>query len=745
MVLARGSIILLLLTVINVDAKIYERCELARELRNFDLPEDEVPTWICIAEHESNFDTGAMNLGSGDHGLFQISEIYWCSPPGYGCNSPCSKFRDENIADDLQCIRRIYNEHTRISGNGFDAWVVYPLHCKNITYDFIQDCFDENAPYNSTTDNEISTDEDLNGDGYNFPALPNKDDGDGYEFPKLPTREQKALLPFYKIYYEFPKFPADKDSIHHSVSAYNDIKTNPFLSGKIAARGSIHDSISVGEYLTKSISNNIKTNPFLNGKFSISKTSIYDSVSLKSNPFLNSHKQYDIDFDIESTSDNEIEVSTMSTSKEHVSRPEIPKPIQGNLFLTEYSTATSSTKSQIFTSRTSSRTKSPTSSTSDKNTKSSVPFKTSTVSSSFFTRPPLSTTHKAPTTVFQSKVTSRTQKSGSFAVASRHLNSSAIYTTTSKPSTSSSTTRKASTTIVNLQPFTKTSRTSTNFHINAKISTTTTKSSISTTAKPAYHSSSSTTSRKQFGSFTRTTTADLEAASSTFTPRFTTPKPFYSNSATTVNPSERQVTFAPDSWFSWLFSTQTLPPLVAPPRPGSRPEGSGPSPLRPTGGPFNSSTTRRPLPRPTHLLPGNSSTTRRPLPRPTHLLPGNYSTTRRPLPRPTHLLPGNYSTTRRPLPRPTHHLQPGSFSTPKKPTHLQPGSSTTVVEFITTRSSSPNVDRVTRRPMRWQQRPHPPRRHPVQLRSDEDGYEEVPIDEHVVYLRSKYGFQLFRV
>nr|CAI5832882.1 unnamed protein product [Callosobruchus analis] len=94
---------------------------------------DRLSTWVCIVQHESLFDTAAMNRGSGDHGLFQISEIYWCSPPGTGCNRDCSYFRDDDIADDVQCALTIHKEHTRLSGDGFTAWAVYPLYCKGDT------------------------------------------------------------------------------------------------------------------------------------------------------------------------------------------------------------------------------------------------------------------------------------------------------------------------------------------------------------------------------------------------------------------------------------------------------------------------------------------------------------------------------------------------------------------------------------------------------------------------------------
>lgn len=100
--------------------KVYERCELARELRyKHNLPLEHIHTWICIVQRESNFDTSAIGRlnadGSLDHGLFQISDIYWCSNDGLGkaCGVPCTRFRDTNIADDVQCIKRIFDEHQR--------------------------------------------------------------------------------------------------------------------------------------------------------------------------------------------------------------------------------------------------------------------------------------------------------------------------------------------------------------------------------------------------------------------------------------------------------------------------------------------------------------------------------------------------------------------------------------------------------------------------------------------------------
>ncbi|XP_063920224.1 uncharacterized protein LOC135135157 [Zophobas morio] len=162
--------------------KVYDRCELALELKNVHkFPDDQLATWVCIAKHESTFNTSAVNQGSGDHGLFQISDLYWCSPPGNGhaCNAPCSAFEDDDITDDIACIRRIFREHSILSGNGFNAWVVYSLYCKHDVSKYVEGCFD-NEIYGSQTTTSTT-------------AEP-EDEDDVYEFPPLPTPPKKTKI-----------------------------------------------------------------------------------------------------------------------------------------------------------------------------------------------------------------------------------------------------------------------------------------------------------------------------------------------------------------------------------------------------------------------------------------------------------------------------------------------------------------------------------------------------------------------
>lgn len=84
---------------------------------------------LCLTYHESLYNSSAIGSlnwdGSLDHGLFQISELWWCdgkSPKPLGCNVRCEDLLDDDIQDDVKCAMRIYDDHKRMSGSGFEAW-----------------------------------------------------------------------------------------------------------------------------------------------------------------------------------------------------------------------------------------------------------------------------------------------------------------------------------------------------------------------------------------------------------------------------------------------------------------------------------------------------------------------------------------------------------------------------------------------------------------------------------------------
>uniref|UniRef100_A0A1A9VFF1 lysozyme n=1 Tax=Glossina austeni TaxID=7395 RepID=A0A1A9VFF1_GLOAU len=136
-------------TTSDTKGKIYSECELAQELyRKHHIPMEQIPIWVCIVQHESGFNTSAITRlnadGSADHGLFQISDLYWCSHDrngGKACNISCDDLLDSDISDDVRCVKTIYEDHARISGDGFTAWSVYKPHCLNRSLRGTWSCF----------------------------------------------------------------------------------------------------------------------------------------------------------------------------------------------------------------------------------------------------------------------------------------------------------------------------------------------------------------------------------------------------------------------------------------------------------------------------------------------------------------------------------------------------------------------------------------------------------------------------
>ncbi|XP_015785788.1 lysozyme C, tracheal isozyme [Tetranychus urticae] len=124
--------IIVTLLLVNLSAgKIYDRCELANQLLSVhNFPESQLADWLCLIEGESSYNTGAISQpeydGVRDYGLFQINSRYWCGPPNdiNVCGINCLQLVDDDITDDIACVRKIYQVH------GFDAWVAWRYKCK---------------------------------------------------------------------------------------------------------------------------------------------------------------------------------------------------------------------------------------------------------------------------------------------------------------------------------------------------------------------------------------------------------------------------------------------------------------------------------------------------------------------------------------------------------------------------------------------------------------------------------------
>ncbi|XP_048458975.1 lysozyme C-2-like [Rhincodon typus] len=99
------TLLLLSLLLMSIDAKVYEKCEFARILKDKGLDgfhRHRLTDWVCMVEIESGYNTALKrhyrNLGiitSTNYGIFQINNKEWCDDgtPAFSynlCQIKCS-------------------------------------------------------------------------------------------------------------------------------------------------------------------------------------------------------------------------------------------------------------------------------------------------------------------------------------------------------------------------------------------------------------------------------------------------------------------------------------------------------------------------------------------------------------------------------------------------------------------------------------------------------------------------------
>ncbi|KAM6143234.1 sperm acrosome-associated protein 5 [Erethizon dorsatum] len=127
-------VILAILMAANVDAKIYERCELAKKLEKAGLNSYRgysIGDWLCMAHYESGFDTSFVDHnpdGSSEYGIFQLNSAWWCdngiTPTKNFCHMDCHDLLNRHILDDIMCAKQVVS-----SKNSMDAWDSWSQHC----------------------------------------------------------------------------------------------------------------------------------------------------------------------------------------------------------------------------------------------------------------------------------------------------------------------------------------------------------------------------------------------------------------------------------------------------------------------------------------------------------------------------------------------------------------------------------------------------------------------------------------
>ncbi|KAK2888605.1 hypothetical protein Q8A73_020053 [Channa argus] len=129
----KSLVFLLLVSVAS--ARIFQRCEWARTLKNHGLDGYQgysLANWVCLSKWESNYNTRATNRntdGSTDYGIFQINSRLWCSngtPTSNGCSIPCGQLLTDDVTVAINCAKRVVRDP-----NGMGAWVAWRNNCRN--------------------------------------------------------------------------------------------------------------------------------------------------------------------------------------------------------------------------------------------------------------------------------------------------------------------------------------------------------------------------------------------------------------------------------------------------------------------------------------------------------------------------------------------------------------------------------------------------------------------------------------
>ncbi|CAI9167923.1 unnamed protein product [Rangifer tarandus platyrhynchus] len=138
----------LLLLSVAVQGKVFERCELARTLKELGLDGYKgisLAKWLCLTRWESDYNTKATNYNpsseSTDYGIFQINSKWWCddgkTPNAVdGCHVACSALLKDDITQAVASAKRDVRDP-----QGVRAWVAWRNKCQNQDFrSYVQGC-----------------------------------------------------------------------------------------------------------------------------------------------------------------------------------------------------------------------------------------------------------------------------------------------------------------------------------------------------------------------------------------------------------------------------------------------------------------------------------------------------------------------------------------------------------------------------------------------------------------------------
>ncbi|XP_060807844.1 lysozyme-like [Amyelois transitella] len=140
--------LILALSCVLVQCKVFTRCQLTRELLKNYYPRTFLSNWVCLIEQQSERNTSALVTKSPRrkyYGLFQIGSE-WCKEGRKGgkCDISCEALLDDDIKDDSVCALKVFELE------GFKYWSKWEARCKGQTLPDIEKCPDWQHPPTNT-------------------------------------------------------------------------------------------------------------------------------------------------------------------------------------------------------------------------------------------------------------------------------------------------------------------------------------------------------------------------------------------------------------------------------------------------------------------------------------------------------------------------------------------------------------------------------------------------------------------
>ncbi|XP_040154905.1 lysozyme c-1 [Anopheles arabiensis] len=139
---AISFVVLILFTLYHTgEGKVYEKCSLARTFDRQKISSRTlISNWVCLVMAESGADTSKVTKlpnDSSNYGIFQINSKTWCREGRKGghCDKKCEDFLNDDLTDDIECAKQIYND------SGFAAWKGWVNRCKQKTLPDLSSCW----------------------------------------------------------------------------------------------------------------------------------------------------------------------------------------------------------------------------------------------------------------------------------------------------------------------------------------------------------------------------------------------------------------------------------------------------------------------------------------------------------------------------------------------------------------------------------------------------------------------------